>query len=133
MFNTFPDLLAFSFFAPVFLRLALGIPFILLGYRTLFKNHEILANYFSKRNLPLAKILATKVGLIELITGILITIGLLTQISVLLTICLSVLLINIEEKKIRLNQSNAMFYVFIGISLALLFTGAGVFAFDIPL
>ena len=133
MFNTFPDLLAYILVAPVFLRLALGIPLIMIGHKTVFKNHDKLSKYFTKRKFPLSKILAYKIGVLEILSGILILFGLFTQISAIISIFINMILINIDNKEAGLEHENLTYYIFIGIALALIFTGAGAFALDLPL
>ena len=109
MFNFFPELLNYGFFAPFILRLALsGI----LIYETIKILQTENINW-------LLKIL----NIIGFLSGLLILLGLYTQIVTLVVIAHT--LINRESKSQKI--------LIIAIALSLLLTGASAFALDWPL
>lgn len=119
MFSLFPSLFAFEGFAPFFLRITLGIIFIYWAYPKL-KDHN------NSKEMTL--------GILESIIGLFLIFGLMTQlIAIISTIIFAVYLIKkIKEKAFLTNGVNYYFILFI-ISLTLIFTGAGLFAIDLPL
>jgi|SRR3990167_3687342 len=119
MFSLFPNLLAFEGFAPLFLRLTLGAVFILWGYRKL-KSRE-------NRN-------AIMTGSAEALIGVLLIIGLLTQLAALIAIIiLAIRLIEKIKGKAFLTDGINYYLILFIISLTLLITGPGFISFDLPL
>jgi putative oxidoreductase len=122
MLNTFPTLLTFSLLAPFLIRASLGIIFIILGY-TEFKK--------DKYNVPK---LSYTISILEIIGGLVLLVGFLTQI---VSIVLSIIIFSIIVIKFRnksYNSNEVTLYVFMFISLiSLLLSGAGAFAIDLPL
>ncbi len=123
MLNPFPSLLVFGFFAPTILRLAVAFTFFyavritIRGKNALSKN--IALNIFV---------------LIEAIMAAALFIGYCTQIAALVGIALC-----IKSLFVRHDTHNAFpldrttYILLMIICLALIFTGAGGFAFDLPL
>ncbi len=117
MLNPFPTLLAFSLFAPLLLRIVVGCTFI----------------HFGTKNLKL-KDYKRALGYIEMIGGLLLIIGLFTQIVALIfTIYLGLLLIDKMHKKNFLTDGVNYYLILFVICLSLIITGAGFLAIDLPL
>lgn len=78
-----------SHFAPLVLRIVLGIVFIIHGYMKI-ANLEQTTNFFSTVNIPLPGVVAPVVALLEIIGGIALIIGLYSRIFALL-LCVDML------------------------------------------
>lgn len=132
--SVFPDLLNYSFFAPLILRLGIGLIFLVLAYRVGFSMRMTTKNLLGR--FPVFKPLAfwmTLSTILCLTVGLLLILGLYTQIAALLTVVTGFKLIAL--KKITetnfLNLSTCFLLIIIG--LALLISGPGAFAIDLPL
>ena len=115
MLNVFPDFLTFGLLAPFLLRLAVGFLFLKAGVKK-----------GARYTLAL--------GVIEVVSGILLIIGLYTQVAALAAALIS--LFGWYAKKKHPSEtpgSKGAFLLLFVISLSLLFSGAGFFAFDLPL
>ncbi len=119
MLSIFPTLLMLDGFAPLLLRLTLGIVFMLWA-RDKVRQKSSLKN--------------KQIGVIEIIIGILLIIGYITQIAALAAvILLGIRLIQkIKDKAFFTDGVNYYFILFM-IALSLLLTGPGFIAFDLPL
>ncbi|MEK7505567.1 MAG: DoxX family membrane protein [Patescibacteria group bacterium] len=136
MLNPIPELLVLSFFAPTIIRVFLGGAFLYRGLRALGKEKGMLAEQIQKVPFffgsPLAWI--TFIGSLEIITALLLIVGLYTQIAAII-----IALFSIANLKMRIfgkviGNEAALFYVMtLAASLSLALTGAGLFAFDLPL
>lgn len=133
MLNPFPDLLAFLFFAPFILRLAAGILFLDLGWNTLRKKRIEYAAFFESAGFRPGHSYARAAGALESITGVLLITGLWTQIAALIAALISgmVLLFKLKDPA-RFPHDRRLFLLLFVVSLSLLVTGAGFFAFDLP-
>ncbi len=120
MFSLFPSLLGLESLAPFFLRLTLGAVFIYWGYIVLKKQNQ--------GNKQRAR------ASLEVLIGISFILGYLTQLgSLLALIILGTQLITKVRSKAFLTDGINYYLVLFVISLSLLFTGPGSFAFDLPL
>lgn len=134
MLNTFPTLLAFGLFAPLFLRLALGLTFFFIGISSVTQRKESYIERFSRQNFPFPKACLWTLGIIEILVGIFITVGLYTQISALVALYFSFNLLILERGENKVLPHTSLLYVILAaISISLLFSGAGFLAFDFPL
>ncbi len=114
MFSIFPPLLSYSGFAPLLLRLTLGLVLVLWAY----------GKY--KTNI--------KTAALEGVLSVLLIVGLYTQLAALFTaILLGVRLFGKVKAKAFLTDGVNYFLILFIISICLIFTGAGYFAFDLPL
>jgi len=117
MLNPFPELLYLSLLAPFLLRVLLGITFVYFGYERLSKTK-------TEKGLAVAKVLI----------GLLLVIGLFTQVASLLALCiLGFRLVQKIRHKAFLTAGVNYYLILFVIALSLLFTGAGAWAFDLPL
>jgi uncharacterized membrane protein YphA (DoxX/SURF4 family) len=128
MLSILPDLLNFSSFAPIFLRLALGGTFLGYGLREVFK----------PKYLPAETGLSTGwviiIGLWESFIGALLVVGLFTQIAALLA-SLELLGYLFLHFKNRGKTSLPLDYIFVmlAVAISLMLLGPGLLAFDLPL
>lgn len=134
MLNTFPELLNFSFFAPTILRITAGLILIYFGWLKLSKNKESEIKFFEIIKLKPTVFWLWFIALVEIIIGILITIGFLTQISAIIASIIMLASIIIKLWKPFYLPNTVDFYIlFFIVFISLIFTGAGGLAFDLPL
>jgi uncharacterized membrane protein YphA (DoxX/SURF4 family) len=134
MLNVFPDLLSLSILAPTVIRLVVGIFLVVLGWKTITKKRLAFESYFQAKQYPLAAWLPWKLGMAEILVGIFIIIGFFTQVAALLAVYIFFTLMYIDDRKEKIFPYTATFYlVLVFVTLTLLITGAGAFAFDLPL
>ncbi len=130
----FPELLDFSFYAPLLLRCVLAIYVIAIGFSAHHKNVRIIAGEGSvaevKKELTVGEMTYRSAFIIA---GVFLLIGLYTQIFALIIAIL--MCASIFDKRARLTNeiARAELTLLLVIALSLLLTGAGPFAFDLPL
>lgn len=133
MLNPFPDLLAFGLVAPSILRLVVGAMFVNAGVKKLRRRSWVLA-LFERLRLTPAAYYAVAFGVLEVVSGLLLAVGLFTQVAALVAALIS--LFALYCKRAHPEQtpgSRGVFLLLFVISLSLLFSGAGFLAFDLPL
>lgn len=137
MLNVFPDLLFLQLLAPFLIRVAVGAMFIWIGYSYIFRDREAIAAQLSTKWPKLGPFSIWFGGIFEMITGMFLIVGFLTQIAAIIgmLIAIDALFVKWLYKDLdKVTKYSRMFYILILItSLSLLFSGAGAFAFDLPL
>ncbi len=134
MLNPFPELLAYGLLAPFILRLAIGFLFINLGYLKLTTEKDRWISSFNALRLKPAAFFVKALALVEIIGGIMLVAGYRTQIAALVLALLVFSELYVEYKEESVLKRNLVFYLLVfAICLSLLFSGAGFFAFDLPL
>lgn len=134
MLNVFPDLLTYQMFAPFMLRVVLGLILVNLGFLKFSGEKVRWENSFETLNLRPKEILVSIFGFIEIIGGIALIAGFYTQIAALVFAVITFIELYIEQRESSLLKRDFVFYLLLFvIALSLLFTGAGFFAFDLPL
>lgn len=134
MLNPFPFLLSLSFFAPTILRIALGLLFVVFGVKKLTKQKSEKSEFFEKIGLRPGHIFTAIFGVIELTAGILLIIGLYTQIAAIVAAVISFGAFYIKARQSELlPESKSYYFVLFVIGVSLALTGAGALAFDLPL
>lgn len=120
MLNTFPNLLTYGLFAPLLLRLALGIFLVFTSYKSL---RGQISNVSRGSNIVL------------IVAGIFIVLGLFTQVMALIALLINTATFVYKWKVVKsLSEKDIMLYVFvIVISFSLMLSGAGFYAIDLPL
>ena len=132
MLNPFP-IQFLSLFAYFILRIFIGITFLILGVRH-WKQRESLYPALILPIFPFGKISVTILIITELVIGTLFVLGLYTQIAALITILMSIKMIILRNKFAHSSlPSRLIYFLFLGIGCSLFITGAGVFAFDLPI
>ncbi|MDB5266791.1 MAG: hypothetical protein JWN89_606 [Parcubacteria group bacterium] len=134
MLNTFPELLTYSQMAPFLLRVVIGLIFIDLGLLKFKSEKGRWIESFKALGFGSAEIFVSVLGALEVLGGVMLLIGIYTQVAALGFIILTGMEIYLEYKEAALLKRNIVFYVLLcAIAFSLLLTGAGAFAFDIPL
>lgn len=115
MLSLFPNLFTFALFAHFLLRLALAYQFALIAKARFKKPYKYVA-------------------FAEMITVILVTLGLYTQGALIGVMALLIVESFLERKADTFNRTEANLRTTLGlVALSLMFLGAGAFAFDLPL
>lgn len=129
MLNPFP-IQFLALFAHFLLRATVSIALLFLGH-THFKNRTALAPYFTTRLLSRPHTGIILFASLELLVGLLLLLGLHTQYA---AIALFVLSFSVLLKRPEpLMPPRLLYFLFLGCALSLFITGAGIFAFDLPL
>ena len=134
MLNTFPELLTFGLIGPFILRVVIGFVILNLGYLKLTKEKVLWQESFEALGFKQKELLTRLFGIIEIVGGSTLILGLYTQVAALVFVVITFIELYIERKEEALLSRDVTFYLLMfAIALSLLFTGAGFFAFDIPL
>lgn len=134
MLNPFPDLLTFSFFAPLVLRVALGVVFFDFGRHTLGKGKAQHGALFEALGLKQGTRYAAVLGVLEISIALLLIAGLYTQIAALVAFIFSLEAYYLKGKHgAHIEHRRHLFFLTAVISFSLLLSGAGAIAFDMPL
>ena len=144
MLNPFPDLLVLGFFAPLILRVSVGLLFLWMSYEHIFKRRKAITESV-QANLPgpsflkphfgtLTPYMIWAIGAVELVVGVALTVGYLTQVASLLGIVLVLKKLYFKKHYSDIALLSVPTYLLLlAIFLSLLLTGAGALAFDLPL
>lgn len=132
MLNVFP----IQFLAPIaymVLRLCVGFVFLYLGHRHL-KNRRTLMGAFEHVSFAYGSFFVWYMGFFEMLIGVLFILGLYTQIAALLSMILIAKLFFLRKRLVHplLPGPLARVLLFFA-SMSLFITGAGIFAFDLPI
>ena len=134
MLNPFPDLLVYSLIAPLFLRVVAGAIFVNLGILAFRGEKQRWLNSFSVLRIPQPILTLKILSAIEIIGGIMLIVGFYIQIITLILALFIFAESYIEYKDPSILKRNLVFYIMLlTIIISLLFSGAGAFAFDLPL
>ena len=132
MLNLFP-IQFLALFAYFFLRISVGVIFLYFGF-THYSNRTRLKKTLSVPGIGHSKTLAMTFVFLELLLGALFVVGLFTQAAALTTMMLSLTVILFHKKAHIPNIESRTFYALLFFAaLSLFITGAGVFAFDLPI
>ncbi len=131
MLNTFPTLLSFALFVPFIFRISIAL--FLLELAISLKNKKSFTAHLSANRYPGSKIIPYIFQIGIALSAIFILIGLFTQISSLVALYFFIVLGNINKHIKLVKHSESTFTYASLICFSLLFLGAGVFAFDLPL
>ena len=129
----FPDLFSLIFFAPFLLRVGLGTLLFLFGFIRLSGRRHVYLKRFRERWPELGEVLLFSLGGIEIVVGILFILGFYTQIAALVSMAMALLLLFRQNTRMISGNNKPMYFLIFMVSLSLLISGAGAFAFDIPL
>ena len=134
MLNPFPELLALSFLGPFILRVVLGLIFVDLGFLKLRLEKGRWMASFETLGLRPTSFFVPFYALLQIVGGLLLLVGLWTQIAALLFVIFTGIELYVEWQAREILKRDMVFYLLIfAISLSLLLTGAGAYAIDIPL
>ncbi len=134
MLSVFPELLNYSLLAPFLLRVVLGLIFIDLGV-LLFKSEKgRWMVSFETLGFNPASFFVPLYGALQIIGGVLLLIGLWTQVAALAFAIFTGVELYIEWRAREVFKRDLVFYILLFvISVSLALTGPGVYAFDLPL
>jgi uncharacterized membrane protein YphA (DoxX/SURF4 family) len=134
MLNPFPELLNYSLLAPFLLRVVVGLIFVDLGLLKFKSEKERWMTTFNTLNLRPADFLLPLYASLQIIGGVLLIIGLWTQVAALAFVIFTGMELYVEWGAKEILKRDIVFYLLIFIiSLSLLLTGAGTYAIDLPL
>ncbi len=134
MLNVFPELLTFGMLAPLILRVTIGFVILNLGYLKLTKERVRWEASFESLNLKPKELIVKILAFIEIAGGLALIAGFYTQVAALVFVTITFFELYIEQKEEALLVRDITFYLLMfAIALSLLFSGAGFFAFDLPL
>ncbi len=122
MLSLFPALLTYQQFGPFIIRLVLGITLAYFGYEKIRRRGTS-----SGSNSVLY-------GAVEIFIAIFLIIGLFTQLAALLNAVILVIKLGFKARDRKFLSDGINYYILLLVmAVSLLFTGAGFFAFDLPL
>ena len=134
MLNPFPELLNFAILGPFILRVILGLIFIDLGILKFKVEKGRWLAAFEVLHLRPTEVFVPLYGLLQVVGGAMLIVGAYTQVASLAFVIFTGLELFVEWKAQDVLKRDITFYILIlGISLSLLLTGAGAYAFDLPL
>jgi len=134
MLNPFPEFLNYSPLAPMILRLLIGLIFVDLGFLKFRGEKDRWMASFEALHLRPADFFVPLYGFLQIVAGTLLIIGLWTQVAALFFVLSTGAELYVEWRAKEILKRDLVFYLLIfTISLSLLLTGAGAFAFDLPL
>lgn len=136
MINLFPTMFL-SLVAHAILRIFIGTILVSLGIRHYRRNRTAVTHIIRER-FPLlsglAPYIALKWALFEVIIGLMFIGGIYTQVAAILCALLSIKMLLLRNMlPYPLIPQPMFWFLTLGVSLSLFITGAGVFAFDIPI
>ncbi len=130
--SIFPQVLFLRQLSPLILRLVLGAIVLARGYPKLFKDFAGTKKYFESAGLRPGNLWAIILGVIEFVGGVLLLIGLFTQLaSILIVVDMLIVLWKIKCKK-GFVGGYEFELALLAIAVALVFLGAGAYAIDYP-
>ena len=134
MLNPFPELLNYSLLAPFILRVVIGLIFLDLGVLKFRSEKQRWIASFDTLGLRPATLFVPLYGLLQIVGGLILLAGLWTQVAALAFVIFTGAELYIEWKAREVLKRDLVFYILVfTVSLSLLITGAGAYAFDIPL
>lgn len=127
MLNPFPELLTYGLLAPFLIRLFLGVVLVLMAVR-----HIAPKNAASAEEASGSRGMRTVLGVVEGAVGLALIVGFYTQVAAIVAALLAASYL--ASPKLRaMSTEHVGLKALLVMALSLLLTGAGAFAFDIPL
>ena len=134
MLSVFPELLNYTILAPLILRVVVGVIFVDLGFLKLKGENDRWVASFRALGLHPADLLVLIYGIIQILGGVFLIAGFLTQAVALVFVLLTGLELLIEWRAREVLKRDLVFYLLVfSISLSLMLTGPGAYAIDLPL
>ena len=134
MLSVFPNLLTYSQLAPFILRVIVGVIFLELGYLKLGTEKTAWNMFFQTIHFRPSHLFVILLATIEIVSGAFLVVGYLTQVAALVMAIILFAEGYVELQDGALLKRDIVFYVLLlAICVSLLFSGAGKFAFDLPL
>lgn len=134
MLNPFPELLNYALLAPFLLRAVVGLIFLDLGILKFKGEKARWISSFETLGVHPADLLVGLYGALQVVGGIMLLVGVYTQIAALFFVLSTGIELYIEWQAREVLKRDITFYLLLFvISLSLLLTGAGAYAIDLPL
>ncbi len=134
MLSILPDLYTYQQFAPFILRAVAGFMFIYFAYLKFFPEREQRIDFFARIHLRPAQLFWGIVSVIELVGGVLLVLGLFTQLAALVLAVLMLFAVIIKLWRFDALASHISYYLLLfAVLVSLIFLGPGFWAFDYPL
>lgn len=134
MLSPFPVLLSFGLLAPFLIRVLLGIFFVQYGWFKIGKGCGEKIVFFEKAGLRPGNMFVWTFGAVEIVGGIMLILGFYTQVAAIILSLIAFGAVVIKFRKPTILTADMDFYILLFVAtLSLLFSGAGAFAFDLPL
>jgi uncharacterized membrane protein YphA (DoxX/SURF4 family) len=133
MLSLFPSLFTYGLFAPLIIRLAIGIYFTFIGFRHYREEAASWATLWNNRKIGQIA-LSSLLAKLQIVIGIMLTIGLYTQAVAIAAIVFVWVEWAVKSRASRPSTAELWTNIFISaMCVSLLFLGAGFLAFDLPL
>ncbi len=130
MLNPFP-IQFLALLAYAILRIIVAAILLYLGFSHI-QHREVLKEQFSQFRFGL--VLVWYLGTLEIIVGMMFMFGFYTQIAALLSMLMAIKFMILKGRLASPLIPGRLFYLLLfGVSLSLFITGAGIFAFDLPI
>ena len=134
MLSVFPNLFLYSPLAPFILRVAVGLILLELGYLKLSKERSTWNLFFQTIHFKPSHFYVALLAAVEIVFGSFLIVGYLTQIAALVMAIILFAEAYVELRDGSLLKRDIVFYtLLLVICVSLVLTGAGKFAFDLPL
>lgn len=134
MLSVFPNLFDYSLYAPLILRIVVGVIFLELGFLKLGKEKSTWNLFFQTIHFKPSYLFVAVLATVEIISGAFLVAGFLTQLAALVMAIILFAEAYVELRDGEILKRNIVFYILLlAICVSLLLTGAGERAFDLPL
>jgi uncharacterized membrane protein YphA (DoxX/SURF4 family) len=134
MFSFFPSLLTYSLLSTTIIRITIGLILIGFSVACLFNKRTLIRQKLITRGYPFPSFVPPILGILSAICGCLLTVGFLTQIMAIVAAYVFLNLWIVDKGEIKIFGQSLLFYsVLMIFSFSLVLSGAGLFAFDLPL
>lgn len=134
MQSIFPYLLSWSQIAPFILRIIGGLYFAYFGYKGLTTEWQIKIDLFKEIGIRPYKLFAYTLCIVELLGGIMLLMGLMTQLAALVLFVIGTIGFIVKRGgKIELQRPADTYLLLAGMMLCLVILGAGYYGVDLPI
>ncbi len=134
MLNPFPGLLTLRLLGPTLIRIALGVYFVSFGWRKFKEGDQTLTDLFESLSLKPSSYYLKGLALVEILTGVCLVAGFLTQIVAIISLIVSFVMFVVSIRSEGGRREKPSFYALLFVlGTSLVFTGAGFALIDLPL
>ncbi len=134
MQSIFPYLLSWSQLVPFILRIIGGLYFLSFGYKGLTSEWQYKLVFFRESGLKPYKLFAYALCIVELLGGVMLLMGFMTQLVALVLFVIAIMGFVIKRNgKVNLQRSADVYLLLAGIMLCLVIAGAGYYGVDLPI
>ncbi len=134
MLSVFPILFSYALVVPFVFRLIVGLTFLWFGFLKLTRERKSKTEMFESVGMRPADLYLWLVAILEILAGLTLVLGFLTQLAALILsiVTLAAILIKYRQPA-AIASSFGFLCLLFAVSLSLLFLGPGFYAFDLPL